>query len=110
MPNITKIFIESSNKLQTLKNMLVSLGYNNIDDENIESMIKILYDNYNIEAVPVLTISELAYKALENTANKIVIMERELLPKKQQNFSREQIKHFNRLQNTRFKIVNQRHR
>ncbi len=93
--------------------MLVSLGYDNIDDENLESMFKILYDDYNIKIVPVLTISELARKLLESTANNVITLERDIkniLPNKQQNFSREQLKHFNRLQNTRFKIVNQRHR
>ncbi len=109
MHNITKIFIENPNKLQTLKKMLADLGYN-VDNETVESMLKILYDDYNIEVVPILTVPELACKALESTANKIVILERYLLPKKQQNFSREQLEHFNRLQNTRFKTINQRQR
>ena len=112
MHSVIRIFVEGKINAQTPIEMLAKLGYNDLDKSFVESL-KILRDDYGIELVSVPTLQDTVIKIIEFESNRIKKLSQEIqnyLPNKQKKFSREQIKHFNRLQNTRFKIVNQRHR
>lgn len=109
MHNVIRIFVEGKIKPQTPIKMLAKLGFNNPEGYSVESMLKILRDNYGIELVSVPTIQDTIMKVTELELKRIGEL-KSCFPEKQKNFSPEQLKHFNRLQNTRFKIANQRHR
>ena len=109
MHNVIRIFVEGKIKPQTPIKMLAKLGFNNPEGYSVESMLKILRDNYGIELVSVPTIQDTIMKVTELELKRIGEL-KSCLPEKRQTFLQEQLKHFNNIQNTRLKTYNQRHR
>lgn len=106
--------IGSDEHLRVMLKTLHALGCD-IDYPTIESVSKILRDEYDIEISieRPLTIQEFALSKIDESLKQIQLISakiKQTQQKKHQDFSRNQLQHYNHLQNIRIKTFKSRHR